>query len=110
MGLYEKARELAASVKATREFAELKRAKADIDRNRELKREVDTFVKRQTEIFTSNKSQREVEAKVAELNKKFQSLSKIPEVTRFLNAGKEFNNMMARAYKMINESIDAELK
>lgn len=110
MGLNEKAREFAASVKGTREFAELKKAKGQINKNKELKSKVDEFMQQQAEVFSSKRPVKELEAMVADINKKFQNLSKEPEFKKFIDAGKEFNNLMANAYKIINESIEKELQ
>lgn len=110
MNLNQKAKELTDSIKGTREFMELKQAKANIDKNKDLKIQVEEFVKKQTELFTSNKPGKEAESKAAELNKKFETLSKIPEVDKFLKAGKVFNDMMVRTYKSVSDSLESELK
>lgn len=110
MGLNEKAKEFIDAIKQTREFIELKQARANIDRNKSLKSQVDEFTKIQMELFSSNKPSKETETRVTELNNKFQTLSKIAEVDRFLKAGKTFNDMMLRTYKSISDSIEKELK
>lgn len=110
MGLNEKAREFVDTVKKTREFIEFKQARADIDKKRDLRNEVDEFMKKQMELITSNKPSKQSEAKIAELNKKFQNLSKIAEVDRLLKSGRRFNDMMLKVYKIINDSITSELK
>ena len=110
MGLNDKAKEFIDSVKATPEFAELRQSRSVIEKNRVLKNRVDDFSKHQMELYASKISPREVEARMAELNKKFEDLSKIPEVDKFLKASKQFNDMMSKVYKSMNDSLEAELK
>jgi len=110
MGLYEGTRDFVNAIKSTREFSELVQAKNYIERNSSLKNEVSEFNRRLADIYSSNKSTNVIETKVAELNRQFGSLSKIPEVDRFLKASKAFNDMMNKVYKSMNDSIEAELK
>lgn len=110
MGMKEKARDLMEEVRSTKEFAELKQAKSVIDKNKALKSQVEEFNKQQMLLYSGKLSAKEAEAKVAELNKKFGDISKIPEVDRFLKASKQFNEVMSKVYKSMNDSIDAELK
>jgi cell fate (sporulation/competence/biofilm development) regulator YlbF (YheA/YmcA/DUF963 family) len=110
MGLSEKTRELAETIKLTKEFNELKQAKAYIDKNTSLKNEVEEFSKMQLQLYSGKLSSREVETKAAELNKTYTSMSKIPEIDRYLKATKQFNDIMTNVYKSINEYISMNLK
>jgi hypothetical protein len=47
--------------------------------------------------------------RLAELNKQFQSLSQIQEVDIFFKSSKEFNDMMFKVFKEINDSVDSKL-
>jgi len=108
--LHDGARDFISSVKQTKEFNELVLAKNNIEKKTLLKNEVIEFNKRIADIYSSNKSTNVIEAKVTELNKQFGSLSKNPEVDRFIKASKTFNDMMVKVYKSINDSIESELK
>ncbi len=110
MGLNEGTRDFIKVIKSTREFNELIQAKSYIEKNTSLKNEVSDFNKRLAKIYSSNNSPSAVKAKVSELNRQFGSLSKIPEVDRFLKTSKVFNDMMVKVYKSMNESVEAELK
>lgn len=110
MGINEKAMEFANIIKRTGEFAELMQAKTVIERNRALRNEVDQFNKQQLAVYSGKLSVKEAEARIAELNNKFGNLSKIPEVDSFLKASKRFNDMMVKVYKIMNESIETDLK
>lgn len=110
MGLYDAARDFINNMKSTREYAELLDSKTNIERNLSLKNEVIEFNKRLGEIYSSNKSADVIELRIKELNKQFGSLSRLPEVDRFLKASKVFNDMMFKVYKTMNDSIEADLR
>ena len=110
MGLYGKAWEFVDAIKDTKEFKELLQAKSHIEQNSSLKSQVREFNKRLSSIYSSNNSAKVIESKASELNKQFENLSKIPEVQRFLKASKEFNTMMIKVYKTMNESVEEELR
>jgi len=90
MGLKNKTDELAAALKATAEFAELKQAKSAIDRNRGLKSQFEDMKRRQTAFYSGRLSAKEAEAGLAELDKAFGQLSAIPEFSRYMEAAKKF--------------------
>ncbi len=110
MVLYDGVQDFISSVKQTKEFNELVQEKNYIEKKPLLKNEVLEFNKKLAAIYSSNKSTNVIEAKVTELNKQFGSLSKNPEVDRFIKASKSFNDMMVKVYKSINDSIESELK
>lgn len=110
MGLYDAARDFINNMKSTREYTELLDSKTNIERNLSLKNEVIEFNKRLGEIYSSNKSADVIELRIKELNKQFGSLSRLPEVDRFLKASKAFNDMMFKIYKTMNDSIEADLR
>ncbi|PAB58569.1 YlbF family regulator [Anaeromicrobium sediminis] len=110
MSVQQTARALVRDIKSTKEFAELKRAKADIEKYKDLKEEIERFQRKQMEIFSGNRSKRESERLAAQLDQEFKSFSRNPQVNRFIRAGKNFNNMMSKLYKEINNQLDSELK
>lgn len=110
MAVNDKAKELAEAIKATAEFAELRQAKSVIDRDRNLKTGLDSFNKKQTELYNSKLPVKEMETRVAELNKNFGELAKIPEVDKYLKASKKFNDLVGKIYSSINNGIESGLK
>lgn len=110
MSLNEKAKELAGLIMKTSEFNELKQSKNNVDKNNELKSKLEDFNKRQSSLINSKTPVKDAEAKVAELNKMFESLSKVPEMSKLLRAEKSFNDLVSKVYKNINEAIQAGLK
>lgn len=109
MRINEKARELANFLKSTAEFNELKQSKAGIDRNRSLKAEVEEYDRKQKALF-SGKYAGDAETGMRELGKRYESMSKIPEIDRYLKAAKAFNDILAELYKTVNDSISDSLR
>lgn len=110
MGLREKAVELAVELKRTADFAELKQAKAAIDRYPALRQELESFNKRQTSLYSSKMPASETASRLEQLGKKYEELSKVPEIGRYLKASKAFNTLLASALNEVNAAIEAELK
>ncbi len=110
MGLREKAVELASELIRTGDFAELKQAKAAIDRYPALRRELESFNKRQVALYSSKLSASETAARLEQLGEKYEELAKVPEIGRYLEASKAFNTLLAGALKEVNASVEAELK
>ena len=110
MGVNEKARELAGEIMSTREFSEVKQAKGVIDKNRELRAKIEDFKKKEADLYGGRLSSSEAQQKAAELTKLFESLSKIPEISRFLKAEKDFNTMLQRTYKTLGDTLESALK
>ncbi len=109
MELNKKSKEFVEVITKTDEFMKLKTAKSVIDKNKNLKKRVEDFKKKQMEVYTSKKSQKDMELELTELNRKFQNISQIPEVNAFFKSTKEFNDMMYKVFKNINDSLDAKL-
>lgn len=110
MGLNERIKDLIHDIKSTREFVELKQARTNIEKYKDLKKQVEELQKKQTELLDPNKSSSEKEYLSNEVNRQFLSLSKIPEVDKLVKAGYNFNQMMTNIYLDINRTLDLELK
>ncbi|WP_432663266.1 YlbF family regulator [Wukongibacter baidiensis] len=110
MSLEKEIRNLVNAIQNTDEFKELKTAKADIEKYRGLKDEVDLFQKKQMELYNLNMQGKETGHLAMEVNKTFRKLSQVPEVNKLLNSGKEFNDMIFNLFQTIHSLIDSELE
>lgn len=110
MGLSEKAMELAAELKKTPDFAELKQAKAAIDKFPSIRQELEVFNKRQTALYSSKMTASEVAIGLEQLGKKHEELSRVPEIGRYLKASKAFNTRLASVLGEVNAAIEQGLK
>jgi cell fate (sporulation/competence/biofilm development) regulator YlbF (YheA/YmcA/DUF963 family) len=110
MNISSKAKELAGLISASGEFRELMQAKRIIDSRKELKQKIESYKSKEMEIRTGRHSSDEYRLKEAELSNAFNSLSSIPEISRFLKAEKSMNNMLQGVYRVIEETLVLELK
>ncbi len=110
MSVNEKAKEFAQALRETKEYIELKKARKSIDTNRAVKSKIDQFRKREQALYSQKKSGKDIKAEADELGKMYENLSRIPEVENFLKAEKGFNDVLAKAYKAVNDSIEAGMK
>ena len=110
MGIREKAADLASELKRTSEFAELKQARAAVDKYPALKRELEGFGKKQAELYSSRLSPSEAASRLKQLEKSYAEMEKTPEIGRYLNATKAFNTMLSTVLKEIHTVIEAGLK
>lgn len=111
MSLTDKMNGFMEAVKKTREYIELKQAQSLIHQNPMLKKKVDEVIKKQRELLVQNKLEQEkLNAKILEVNDEFKKIAMIPEVNRYFAAGNNFNNMMSKIFKTINDSIQSDLK
>ncbi|KXZ39698.1 Cell fate regulator YlbF, YheA/YmcA/DUF963 family (controls sporulation, competence, biofilm development) [Alkalithermobacter thermoalcaliphilus JW-YL-7 = DSM 7308] len=105
MDIIDKAKDLANSIKETKEFIEFKQAKKVIDSNDELRKKLEEFQKKQMEVYSQSASSKDMNRRMVVLNKKFKEISQIPEIERFLAASKELNDIVSKVYKIISENI-----
>lgn len=111
MNLDVKAKEFTDAVKQTREYIELKQAQSLVNKNPVLKKTVEEIIKKQKELMVNHKSgQEELRAKILKVNEECNKISVIPEVGQYLAAIRNFNNMMSKLFKTINDSIEYDLK
>lgn len=110
MSLINKAMDFAAAVRNTREFIEFRQSQSLIDKNPTLKKKMEEIKRKQQEILSINKPKQEIESKILEVNEELKRLSEIPEINRYLLAGKNFSSMMSKILKTITDSIEYDLK
>ena len=96
-------------IKSSKEFLDFKEAKANLNKYRDLKREVEMLQKKQMMLLKSNKSPKEIQREAKEIDEQFQRLSKNPEVSKVITAGESFNKMMSKIYQDISKMISSEL-
>lgn len=110
MGISESIRGICDGVQASPEYSKLKQAKALISKNPGLKRAMDEFNAVQKQLYSGKMSTADVEARVKQLNDKFESLSKIPEVQNYMKALEDFDRTMSKIYGTIGEYLQKALQ
>lgn len=104
-----KTKELVEFICTTDEFTNLKKAKKNIDKNKNLKKQVEDFKKRQLKMQKSKLSKEQLNSEMMRLNNDFKTLNEVPQVTEFFQSTKEFNAMMFNLFKEINVLLDSKL-
>ncbi|MEJ8555074.1 YlbF family regulator [Tepidibacter sp. Z1-5] len=104
-----KTKELVEFICTTDEFVKLKKTKKNIDKNKNLKKQVEDFKNRQLKMQNSKLSKKQLNSEMMRLNNDFKALQEIPQVTEFFQSTKEFNSMMFNLFKEINLLLDSRL-
>lgn len=104
-----KTKELVELICKTDEFIRLKTAKKSIDKNKNLKKRVEDFKKRQLKIQNSKLSKDQLNSEMMRLDNDFKTLNEIPQVNEFFKSTQEFNSMMFNLFKEININLDSKL-
>ena len=94
MDINEKAKELAYYIKGTREFKTMNKYKEELERNKSLKKHLDTYLNKKNQIYSRYK-----------LNKEYINFFNDPIVTNYMNSTNEFNSMMKKIYSAIENEL-----
>jgi cell fate (sporulation/competence/biofilm development) regulator YlbF (YheA/YmcA/DUF963 family) len=97
------------AIKSSPEFSGVKQAKAAISKMPGLKKQLEEFDLSQKQLYSGKLSNKEAESRVIQLNAKFTDLSRIPEVSNYVNAVKNLDHLMKRIYNDINETLEKSL-
>lgn len=106
MYVYDEANNLAKAIKESREYAEYKKAKDELNNKPEMKEKIDEFEKIRYEVqvmaFQGDKQDEEKQKKLQEM---YEILMKEPEIKAFFDIEVRFNIMLADVNKIISESV-----
>ena len=106
MKVYEKCKDLACSIKESKEYLEFRDIKNIVHNELQLKDKVDEFEKiRYEEQLLAMQGEKQNEAKLQKLQELYEILIKEPKVKEYFDKEVKFNLMIADINKMIGESI-----
>jgi cell fate (sporulation/competence/biofilm development) regulator YlbF (YheA/YmcA/DUF963 family) len=97
-------------IKSSQEFSRFKQAKAVISKYPDLKRELEELTLSQKQLYSGKLSEKETEAKINQLNKKLENLSKIPEIKNYFNASNALNQMITKFNSNLSECLEKSLQ
>ena len=100
MNINQKAQELAKLIKTTDEFQTMNKYKREIEKNKNIKRQLDNYLSKKDKIYTRYKID-EANKRVSQLDKEYSKVFQNPLVKSTQN----FNLLMQSVYK----SIEGEL-
>lgn len=104
MNINEKAKELAYYIKGTKEFKTMNRYKEELERNKPLKRHLDTYLSKKNQIYSRYKID-EANKRISKLDKEYINFFNDPLVTNYMNSTNEFNSMMKKIYSSIENEL-----
>lgn len=104
MDINYKAKEFANYIKNTDEFKYMSKCKMDIDKNRSLKKQFDSYLNKKNNIYSRYKLE-DATIKINDLNKEYDTFFNIPLIYEYMEATKNFNIMMEKLYKTIEKEL-----
>ena len=106
MYVYDKANELARSLRESKEYLEYKKAKEEVKAVPELKEKIDEFekIRYETQVLTIQ-GEEQSEEKMKKLQELYQILMQNPKVKEYFDVEVRFNVMLADVNKIIGEAV-----
>lgn len=106
MYVYDKANELARSLKESKEYLEYKKAKEEVKAIPEMKEKIDEFekIRYETQLLTIQGEQQN-EEKMKKLQELYQILMQNPKIKDYFDIEVRFNVMLADVNKIIGEAV-----
>ncbi|MGL4912644.1 MAG: YlbF family regulator [Romboutsia sp.] len=104
MDINQKAKEFAHYVKSTDEFKNMHRNKSDLEKNRTLKRQLDSYVNKKNNIYSSYRME-DASKKISQLNRDYHDFFNLPLVSNYMQSTREFNSLMEKLYKSIENEL-----
>lgn len=106
MYVYDEANNLAKAIKDSKEYADYKKAKEDLNSDQEMKTKVEEFEKIRYDVqvmaFQGEKQDEEKQKKLQEM---YEILMKEPKIKDYFDIEVRFNIMLADVNKIISESV-----
>lgn len=104
MNINQFSKEVASFIKNTDEFKAMNKSKSELDKNRNLKKQLDTYISKKNNIY-SKYTLENASKKVNQLNRDYSDFFNLPAVSNYMKKTKEFNNMMENFYKSIEKEL-----
>jgi cell fate (sporulation/competence/biofilm development) regulator YmcA (YheA/YmcA/DUF963 family) len=104
MDINQKARDFANYVKNTSEFKTMNKSKMDLEKNRNLKKQLDSYINKKNTIYSNYKIE-DASKRISQLNRDYHDFFNLPLVSNYMQATKQFNSMMENLYKSIEKEL-----
>lgn len=104
MEINRKAKDFASYIKTTDEFKHMNKCKQDLDKNRSLKNQLNSYITKKNTIYSSYRMD-DATKKMNSLNQEYESFFNLPLVSNYMSATREFNSMMENLYKTIEQEL-----
>ena len=106
MYVYDEANNLAKAIKESKEYADYKKAKEDLNSDQEMKTKVEEFekIRYDVQVMAFQVEKQDVE-KQKKLQEMYEILMKEPKIKEYFDIEVRFNIMLADVNKIISESV-----
>jgi|UPI0004799CA2 cell fate (sporulation/competence/biofilm development) regulator YmcA (YheA/YmcA/DUF963 family) len=104
MDINNKVQEFANFIKNTNEFKDMNKSKVNLEKNRNLKKQLNTYINKKNTIY-SNYRMEDASKKIIQLNKEYSDFFNLPSVSNYMKHTKQFNSMMENLYKSIEKEL-----
>lgn len=104
MSINKKTIELATCIKNTEEFRKMNENKANLDKNKTIKKKLDNYLLKKKNIY-SNFSLEEASKKISILNEEYKDFFHTPIISEYIKSTKNFNDLMENIYKTIEKEL-----
>ena len=101
MNINQKAQELAKLIKTTDEFQTMNKYKREIEKNKNIKRQLDNYLSKKDKIYTRYKANK----RVSQLDKEYSKVFQNPLVENYFKSTQNFNLLMQSVYKSIEQEL-----
>ena len=104
MNINQKAQELAKLIKTTDEFQTMNKYKREIEKNKNIKKQLDNYLSKKDKIYTRYKID-EANKRVSQLDKEYSRVFQNPLVENYFKSTQNFNLIMQSVYKSIEQEL-----
>lgn len=104
MDINQRSKEFARYIKNTNEFKLMNKARFEIEKNKSLKKQLDNYINTKNNIYSRYKLE-EASKKISQLNIDHTNFFNVPIVSNYMSATRNFNSMMDKIYKTIENEL-----
>ena len=104
MDINQKSKELAYYIRGTKEFKEMNRSKEALEKDKSLRKHLDTYMNRKNQIYSRYKID-EANKRVSRLDQEYLNFFNHQLVSDYMRSTNNFNNMMKKIYSTIENEL-----
>ena len=104
MDINKKTIEFASYIRNTPEFKNLQKYRSDLDKNKNLKKQLDNYQSKKNNIYSRYDAKNAYKMLLI-LDKDYVEFFKNPIISKYVLASNEFNNMIESIYKLIEKEL-----
>ncbi|WP_455544144.1 YlbF family regulator [Intestinibacter sp.] len=104
MNINQKSQELARLIKTTDEFKTMNKYKKEIEKNKNIKKQLDNYLSKKDKIYTKYRID-EANKRISQLDREYSKVFQTQLVENYFKSTQNFNLLMQGVYKSIEEEL-----